>query len=53
MQIHAALSERGLEVDRRRIEVGEPIKELGEHTVKLKLHREVVAELRVTVIAEE
>jgi large subunit ribosomal protein L9 len=44
-----ALAERGIEVDRRRIEVAEPIKRLGEHTVHVRLHRDVVAELTVDV----
>jgi large subunit ribosomal protein L9 len=44
-----ALTSRGVEVDRRRIELAEPIKRLGEHTVHVRLHREVVAELTVDV----
>ncbi|HEX9286558.1 MAG TPA: 50S ribosomal protein L9 [Thermoanaerobaculia bacterium] len=44
-----ALGERGIEVDRRRIEVAEPIKRLGEHRVHVRLHRDVVAELTVDV----
>jgi large subunit ribosomal protein L9 len=44
-----ALAERGIEVDRRRIEVAEPIKRLGEHTVHVRFHRDVVAELVVEV----
>jgi large subunit ribosomal protein L9 len=44
-----ALAERGIEVDRRRIEVAEPIKRLGEHTVHVRFHRDVVAELIVDV----
>jgi len=50
--IHTQLREQGIEVDRRRIELSEPIKQLGEHKVTVRLHREVRAELRVTVIAE-
>ena len=53
LQIHEALVEKGLEVERRRIELGEPIKEAGEHTVRVKLHRDVVADLKITVTAEE
>ncbi|HEX9305811.1 MAG TPA: 50S ribosomal protein L9 [Thermoanaerobaculia bacterium] len=48
-EIADALGERGIEVDRRRIEVAEPIKRLGEHTVHVRLHRDVVAELVVEV----
>jgi large subunit ribosomal protein L9 len=44
-----ALAERGIEVDRRRIEVAEPIKRLGDHTVHVRLHRDVVTELTVSV----
>jgi large subunit ribosomal protein L9 len=44
-----ALAERGIEVDRRRIEVAEPIKRLGAHIVHVRLHRDVVAELTVDV----
>lgn len=44
-----ALAARGIEVDRRRIEVAEPIKRLGSHVVHVRLHRDVVAELTVDV----
>lgn len=45
------LAERGLEVDRRRIALDDPIKELGEHPVVLKLHREIQATITVKVTA--
>jgi large subunit ribosomal protein L9 len=48
-EIADALSQRGIEVDRRRIDVAEPIKRLGEHTVHVRLHRDVVAVLKVDV----
>jgi large subunit ribosomal protein L9 len=48
-EIADALEARGIEVDRRRIEVAEPIKRLGEHRVHIRLHRDVVAELTVQV----
>jgi maltose alpha-D-glucosyltransferase/alpha-amylase len=38
--------------DRRRIELDHPIKTLGEHTVSLRLHPDVRAEVRVSVVAE-
>jgi large subunit ribosomal protein L9 len=44
-----ALAQRGIEVDRRRVEVAEPIKRLGEHTVHVRFHRDVVAELTIEV----
>ena len=53
LQIGELLTAEGFEVDRRRIALAEPIKEVGEHTVPVKLHRELVAQLKVTVVAEE
>ena len=47
-----ALAARGHTVDKRRIELDHPIKLLGDHTVPIRLHPEVHAELRVTVVAE-
>ena len=51
--IHELLSAEGIEVDRRRIELKDPIKEAGEHKVPVKLHRDLVAELNVNVVPEE
>lgn len=50
--IAEALAARGFEVDRRRIELDQPIKTLGDHMVAIRLHPEVHAEVRVTVVAE-
>jgi large subunit ribosomal protein L9 len=47
-----ALGREGHAVDRRRIELEHPIKSLGEHLVKVRLHPEVHAEVRVSVVAE-
>ena len=47
--ICAVLTTQGLEVDRRKIVLQEPIKTLGSHTIPIRLHPEVVAELRLTV----
>ena len=47
--IAAALGARGLDVDRRKILLQEPIKVLGSYTIPVRLHPEVVAELRLTV----
>lgn len=46
------LKEKGFEVDRRRLVLPDPIKTLGEHTVPLKLHRQVTAPLKVVVVKE-
>ena len=48
-EIADALAERGIEVDRRRVELAEPIRRLGSHTVHVRLHRDVVATLTVDV----
>lgn len=45
------LAEKGLDVDRRKIQLSEPIKTLGEHTVAIRLRSDVIAEFKVTVIA--
>jgi len=50
--IAAAIAAAGHEVDRRRIELDQPIKTLGEHTVSVRLHPEVHASVRVTVVPE-
>ena len=46
------LATLGHTVDKRKIELDHPIKTLGSHTVPLRLHSEVVAEIPVTVVAE-
>ncbi|MEO8430896.1 MAG: 50S ribosomal protein L9 [Acidobacteriota bacterium] len=48
-EIADALTARGVEVDRRRIEVAEPIKRIGQHTVHIRLHRDVTTVLTVDV----
>ncbi|KAB2964408.1 MAG: 50S ribosomal protein L9 [Thermoanaerobaculia bacterium] len=47
------LAAQGIEIDRRQVDLGGGIKALGEHVVRIDLHSEVVAELPVTVEAEE
>jgi len=49
MDIAEALKERGYEIDRRRITLRDPIKETGEYTVPVRLHREVTVEIPVVV----
>jgi large subunit ribosomal protein L9 len=46
------LKSKGFEVDRRKLILPEPIKAIGEHTVPLKLHREVSVPLKVQVVKE-
>jgi large subunit ribosomal protein L9 len=50
--IAEALASEGYSFDRRRIELEHPIKTTGNHAVSLRLHPEVHAELRVSVVAE-
>lgn len=52
MDIAEALQAKGYEIDRRRIALREAIKETGEYTVNVKLHREVVLQVPITVTAE-
>jgi len=47
-----ALARAGHTVDKRRIELDHPIKTIGEHTVTIRLHPAVHAQLRVSVVAE-
>jgi large subunit ribosomal protein L9 len=51
--IAADLEAKGFEVDKRKIQLDEPLKQLGEFAVPVKLHRDVVAQLRVRVAALE
>jgi large subunit ribosomal protein L9 len=46
------LDKHGVKVERRRVQLDEPIKTLGETTVPVRLHAEVVAQLRVSVVRE-
>ncbi|HTL04580.1 MAG TPA: 50S ribosomal protein L9 [Gemmatimonadales bacterium] len=47
-----ALERAGHPVDKRKIELSHPIKQLGEHSVPVRLHSEVQAAVRVTVVPE-
>lgn len=51
--IEKSLHEQGIEVDRKKIILEEPIKSLGEFPVKIKLHPGVTAEVKVLVTGEE
>ncbi len=50
--IAQALAAKGFEIDRRKILLADPLKSVGETTVPVKLHRDVTAQLRVSVIKE-
>jgi large subunit ribosomal protein L9 len=51
--VSEALEKQNFSVDRRRIQLEEPIKQLGEHKVPIRLHKDVTAEITVNVIREE
>ena len=48
-EIADLLAAKGVAVDRRRIELEEPIKRLGEHQVHVRLHRDVTVPLTIEV----
>jgi large subunit ribosomal protein L9 len=51
--IAEALEKQGYTIERRKIALEEPIKTLGEFKVPIRLHREVTAEITVTVVKED
>jgi large subunit ribosomal protein L9 len=52
-EIAHALEGKGFTIDRRKLQLEEPLRQLGEFHVPIKLHREVTAHVKVTVKAEE
>jgi large subunit ribosomal protein L9 len=50
--IAEALAAKGFDIDRRKLQLQEPIKKLGEFVIPVKLHREVTTPIKVRVIAE-
>jgi large subunit ribosomal protein L9 len=53
MDIAEKLKESGIDIERRRIQLDQPIKSLGEFTVPVRLRPEVTAEIKVLVGPEE
>ena len=53
MEIGAKLADAGVEVDRKKIQLDEPIKALGEYEVPVKIDAGVVATIKVSVVAAE
>jgi large subunit ribosomal protein L9 len=51
--IAQGLAARGFEIDRRKVQLEEPLKSTGEFHIPVKLHREVTAHISVTVKGEE
>jgi large subunit ribosomal protein L9 len=48
-----ALAAKGFEIDKRKIQMAEPLKALGEKIVPIKVHREVTSQVKVTIVAEQ
>jgi large subunit ribosomal protein L9 len=51
VDIAEALDERGVKVDRRRIQIGNPIKAVGDYKVSVRLHDDVLADVTIQVRA--
>lgn len=47
-----ALAEAGIEVDRRRVEIRQAIKTIGEHNIEVSLYRDIKAAIKVNVVDE-
>lgn len=52
MDIAAALAKEGIDIDRKRIILEEPLKRVGTYTINIKVHPEVSAQLNVQVVSE-
>jgi len=53
MDVAEAFAAKGFEIDRRKIQLKDPIKEPGDYEVPVKLHREVTTNIKVVVKNEE
>jgi large subunit ribosomal protein L9 len=53
MELAEQLKAQGIEIDRKKIALAEPIKQVGEYTVAVKVHPEVTANLKVSVTKAE
>ena len=51
--IAEALAAKGLEIEKRKIHLDEPIKAIGDFTVPVRLHRDVTAQLTVHVVKQD
>lgn len=52
MDISEALKKEGFEIDKKKIQLEEPIKRLGDYTVNIKIHQDILAKLNINVTAE-
>ncbi len=51
--IAQALHARGFEVEKRKVSLPEPLKTIGQHTVPVKIHRDVTAPVKVTIVPQQ
>ncbi len=52
-QIFDALHEKGIDLSRKILQIGGPIKTLGSHTITAKLHTEVICDFEIKIVADE
>ena len=53
LEIEKHLEELGIEIERKRFDLAEPIKRIGNYTCKIKLFDEIEAEIKIEVVREE
>jgi large subunit ribosomal protein L9 len=53
LDVTEALEKKGFQIDRRKVHLEEPIKQLGEFQVPVRLHKDVTVSVQVQVVAEE
>ncbi len=51
--IAEALEQKGFNIDRRKIQVSDPLKSLGDFDVPIRLHRDVTSRIKVSILKEE
>jgi len=51
-EIATELAAKGFEIDRRKIQLDEPLKSIGEHAVSIRIYRDVVAQIKVKVVGD-
>ena len=52
MDIASALKNEGIDIDKKKISIEEPIKRLGAYTVSVKVHSDITTQLNIAVVAE-
>ncbi len=52
MDIQKELSAQGVDIDRKKIIINEPIKRTGEYDIQIKLHSDIIANVKTEIVAE-